>query len=268
MKAPNAWISTLQALLDVARLIPYPLGSTIPNRIADRLLAGDPSQDDLAELATRSRQARRLFQALTDPRTQIPVRCSQVRRRGLDSEGSRLLATVHDQRLVVARVGRAAVQPSGWRPVRTLLVDLELLREEGAVGLAFDCEVCTQTHALDRSELMAVSHEVRPAATGSGPLPDGYTHMETAALAEIWGSLTEAELDRPRPEAYLFVPPSRDEAYRRHFEGNPAAMTAQYGMLASHSQRIIDQDRSGGLIPIPPPSDPAHRVTEPPVTDS
>lgn len=256
-------MATFQALLDVARLIPYPLGSTIPNRIADRLLDGDPSQEDLAELATRGRQARRLFHALTEPRTQIPVRCDEVRRRGFDSEGSRLLATVHDQRLVVAQVGRAAGQPSGWRPIRTLLVDLELLKEEGAVGLGLDCEVCKKTHTLDRSELKTVAYEIRPSTTGSGPLPDGYTRMETAAFAEVWGSLTEAELERLRPEVYLFVPPSRDEAYRDHFKGNPAAMTAQYGMLAGYHQRIIDDDRSGGLIPIPTPSNPSHKVTEP-----
>jgi len=264
----DAWISTLQALRDVARLIPYPVGSTIPNRIADRLLDGDPSQDDLAELAARTQQGRRLFQALTDPRTQIPVRCPQVRRRGLDSEGSRRLATVHDQRLVVAQVGRAAVQPSGWRPIRTLLVDLQLLGDEGSVGLAWVCEGCNQTHTLDRSELMGVSFEIRPASTGSGPLPERYSYMETAAFAEVWGSLTQAELDKPRPDVYMFVPPHRDKAYRRHFEGNPAAMTAQYGMLAAYSQRIVDEDRSGGLIPIPPPSDPGHRVTDPPITGS
>lgn len=261
----NAWTSTLQALRDIARVIPYPLGSTIPNRIAERLGQGNPTEDDLAELAARTKQGRRLLQALTIPQTQIPVRCPQARQRGLDSQGTRRLASVHDQRLVVAQVGRAPVQPSGWRPVRTLLVDLDLLQEEDAAGLAIDCEICGQTHVLDRSELMTVASEIRPTASGSGPPPNGYPSLESAAFAEVWGSLTEAELSKARPEVYLYVPPTRDTAYRRHFDGDPAAMTAQYEMLAGHGQRIIDEDRSGGLIPIGPPANPGHRVSDPPV---
>ena len=260
----DGWIAQLGALHDVARLIPYPLGSTIPSRIAARLAAGDPTREDLAELAENGREARRLFQALTAPTRQIPVRCPLTRRRGYRSEGARHFATVHDQRLLLSYVGPLPLQPSGWRPVRTLCVDLELLDEEGARGVALDCPTCAETHLFERSDLLQVSAEIRPQKTGSGLLPEGYPHIDSAAFAEIWGSLGPEELSRPEPEVYLLLPPSRDDAYRTHFAGNPAAITPEYGILAGYKQRIINQHGSARLFSVAASSDPAKRISDPP----
>ena len=259
-----AWISKLKALSDVARLIRYPLGSVIPNHIAERLADDDPTPEDLAELAGRTRPARRLFRALTDPSRKIPVRCPERRRRGLGSEGTRQLAVVYDQRLATVETERGPQLPSGWRATATLLVDLDLLGEEEASGMAVDCDTCGQTHLLDRSHLMGISSQISPSSTGTGPLPDGYPHVETAAFAELWGTFSQEEMSKPLPDIYLELPPSRDEAYRRHFAGNPAAITGQYEALAAYKQRVVDGLRSGNLTLTAPPSDPAQRVSDPP----
>ena len=260
----EAWITKLKALSDVARLIPYPLGGVIPNDIADRLADDNPTREDLVYMAERMRPARRLFRALTNPNRQIPVRCPETRKRGPRSEGARQLAVVRDRCLVTIETKRGPQLPSRWRATATLLVDLDLLDEEGATGFAVACETCRQTHLLDCSDLMCVSSEISPSSTGTGPLPDGYLHVETAAFAEVWGTLSEEEMGKPLPDVYLELPASRDEAYRRHFAGNTAAITGQYELLAGYKQRVVDGFFSGNLTLASPPTDPAQRISDPP----
>lgn len=255
----RGWTAQLGAFLDIARLVPYPLGSTIPSHLAEALASGTVSQVDAADAAGFDGDARALFRTLTAPQPSIPVRCLEP---GIANV--RRLGTVHNQRLVILQTGRAPLFESGWRPTRSLVVDLLLLQEEHALGISTPCPNCERTHIISYQDLRTFNAVITPNLPDTTTESDQYPHVEQAAFAEIWGDLDPSELARPVPDVYLVLPESRDQRYRSHFAGNPVAITGQYQLLASAKQRILGPSGDASLTPIANPADSARRIIDPP----
>ena len=254
----DGWAAQLNALLDVARLIAFPVGSTLLAGVPSvRIAQGDLTNEEIAQAAAAGREGRRLVAALTEPRRRVVGRCPVQHSGG---GRSRELFAVHDQRLVVAQVARPPAQPSGWRPRRYLLVDLSLLDDEDSSGLAVDCGLCHQTHLFDRTELLSVTAQIEPARSGDGPPPDNYPDVEQAAFAELWGHLSVDALAEPEPALYLLATPERERTYRERFADNPVAL-GHLSIVAGY--QIRSAFGRGSLIATPAPDDRARRITEP-----
>lgn len=256
----NGWRAQLHALHDVARLIPFPYGSTyLPEVPFERLAAGDLTPEELEQVAEAEKPGRVLRRVLLDFEHRVPARCPQARRKRHRGTGATELLAVHGQRLAVAQTMRAPRLESGWRDDCYFVVDLELLSDEGHHGISIECPTCQQIHAFDLSDLLSIDSAIVPKRTGPPPAPDGYPLVDEAAFAEIRGPLTEEELDKPKPQLTMIAPQSREDAYRDRFADNPVALS-HLPIVCGYKQRI-DVD-TGHVTTVVPPADPNRRVTE------
>ncbi|MCP3996374.1 MAG: hypothetical protein GY722_15150 [bacterium] len=257
----DGWQAHLHALHDIARLIPFPYGASLPDIPVERLASGDLTAAELTEIAEIGKPGRALLAALLDFEHRVPARCPKTRRKSHRGSGTHELLAVHRQRLVIAQTRRPPPLPSGWRGSLYWIVDLELVEEEGQNGISIDCCDCNQLHAFNLSDLLTIDSTITPKRNGPPPAPDGYPPIEESAFAEVWGHLTNDEMDLPEPQLTIIAPRVREAAYREAFVDNPAALS-HLTLIAGYKQRIDLED--GHVTTILPPDDPNQRVTEGP----
>ncbi len=259
----EGWQRHLQGLHDVARLIPFPYGSPMPDIPPERLAEGEFTAEEVAAIAEVGRPGRTLLAAMFDFDHRVPARCPKARRKSHGGTGTHELLAVHRQRLAIVQTRRQAPLPSGWRGSLYWLVDLELIRDEGHRGISVECRDCSsnspQIHAFDLGDLLTIDSAIIPQRSGPPPTPDGYPRADEVAFAEVWGDLSRDQLKLPQPQLTIVLPPVREAAYREHHKDNPSAL-GHLSILAGYKQRLDLND--GHVTTVLPPRDPNQRVRE------
>jgi len=122
-----------------------PVGLPIPNPTNEELRTG--------QLPDRQEEEQQLLvRALFVPKVRVSVDCPDDR--------FKVLAMIHDRRLVVVETDRPPPLSSDWRPRRFLVVDRLLLAREHSSGFSLACAGCGQTHLIDLEQVRRATRDV------------------------------------------------------------------------------------------------------------
>ena len=222
-----------------------PVGLPIPNPTSEELLGTGQLPD------AQKKEQQLLVQALFGPKVRVSVHCPDGR--------FKVLAMIHDRRLVIVETDRPAPFSSDWRPRRFLVVDRLLLTREHRSGFSLACAGCGQTHLIDLEQIRRATRDVVSDRRNPGPpLPD-YPRLEEAAFCEVVGSLDIDKVVTPDAEVALFLTPFRQALHEKRHPVDPLRWTIT-------GQRLRYRQGGGemGMLPIEWSDNPSHRVGEHP----
>ena len=223
-----------------------PVGLPIPNPTNEELRTGQlPDQQE--------EEQQLLVRALFVPKVRVSVDCPDTR--------FKVLAMIHDRRLVVVETNRPACLSSDWRPRRFLVVDRLLLARERSSGFSLACAGCGQTHLIDLEQVRRATRDVVSGRRNPGPpLPD-YPRLEEAAFCEVVGSLDIEKVVTPDAEVALFLTPFRQAIHEKRYPVDPLRWT-----IIGQRLRYRHSGGGKGMLPIEWSDNPSHRVGEHPPT--
>lgn len=211
--------------------------------IPDPTLSPEPSSAGLAALY---QQGRELSATLLDPERLVKIRCTCGTRTTQPDRPSRVLATVHDKRLVVTQGQRGAVI-DGLRLTVHHIIDIGLARAEGFKSVSVWCYGCGALHDLGvrwlakarRNEVSTPAEQYRLAGWGDPIAPQGYTPRHPNDADRLaFAILTGTHLDSP--DAIVTLGTLHAFAYRDHFGFQPPHDEHLFRLVSAGDERIAD----------------------------
>ncbi len=185
----------------------------------------------------------RLGKALLEPTLVSSIRCPELSKQAELGSTPDAIGMVHDKRLIVIRDPdtRRRPLPQGFPPIRHFVIDIELVKDAGFLGVSLSCPRCSEPHTVVKAHLK--KHPYITAKNLPNNEADRYQPAETAAFAALVGRINPDALAKARPDIYMFLPPMRADAFKTAHKGDPVAMQT-LSLITGNRTRIPSPDGS------------------------
>ncbi len=168
-------------------------------------LTADPtlySHPDAVALAAYESACDRLASALLNPAREVTIRCETATRSAHPDRFAKALVRVHNQQLLIARIGRGEPELGIRREVHAL-IDLSMAQNEGHSATSIYCQLCGSLHTLgfkflrkaqtndvsDRREQYHLNPLGDPTGSDDKALPDDPQSVDNEAFAITTGTI-------------------------------------------------------------------------------